>query len=552
MGKNNKGIYGKGISLIAVAAISAVLISTPLYNVSAEYVNENVESEEEKDSILPDNITIETVKPLHEIELPENEYGELFWEDDSLVPEERVSSFNVILEPFTEEDRDYLSELEGWDEESGKYYGSITIVVSEMESFSEEYYEENNEETIEEIISEETVEASEETAEIPEETKETKETAEIPEETEETETEGTEPEEAATEEVVEAPEVTEPEDAVTDEVEEVPEEVVETPEESEEIVEIPKESEEVEKAPEGESEETVEIPEEETEEIPEENIFDNNIDVTEDGRLEEIEPEEDTYSEEEKEQIALQNHTCSGITVSGIDLPWYVQFRVSGGEEYTFTNEVDAEIFKSYEFELWNLLDDTEYQIPDGEYVSVTVPVKEGYEYSVEHILDNGALETIIPTVDGNIMIFSTHSFSPFGIAGSKPLVGEDIAQNEYPDKTPTPTPTVSPSVTPGTGINNSGNNNSTNSNSNNSSSSNNSSNSFSENNNSQVVPDDHVTGESVDNSANNETSNRDQNNNVVMNNVNTGDTTQILPYILLIVTAVLAGVVVMILKKRK
>ena len=75
-------------------------------------------------------------------------------------------------------------------------------------------------------------------------------------------------------------------------------------------------------------------------------------------------------------------------------------------------------------------------------YVSVTIPVKEGYKYSIEHLLDNGATETIIPSVNGSTMVFSTHSFSPFGIAGFRPIVGEDIANGAYGDgSTPTPTP---------------------------------------------------------------------------------------------------------------
>ena len=160
-------------------------------------------------------------------------------------------------------------------------------------------------------------------------------------------------------------------------------------------------------------------------EIPEEdkdNIFDRK-DEEEDKRPQNAGTD---LTETEKEQTAARNHTCDGITVSGIDLPWYVQFRVSGGEDYEFTNEEDATIFKSYEFELWDTQKNTEYKIPDGEYISVTVPVKAGYTYSIEHLLDNGAMETIIPSVDGGTMTFSTHSFSPFGIAGSKPLVGPD------------------------------------------------------------------------------------------------------------------------------
>ena len=60
----------------------------------------------------------------------------------------------------------------------------------------------------------------------------------------------------------------------------------------------------------------------------------------------------------------------------------------------------------------------------------MTVPVKAGYEYTIEHLLDNGATESIIPTVENDTMVFSTHSFSPFGIAGSKQLVGPDDSSN--------------------------------------------------------------------------------------------------------------------------
>lgn len=98
-------------------------------------------------------------------------------------------------------------------------------------------------------------------------------------------------------------------------------------------------------------------------------------------------------------------------------------------------------MFQSYEFELWDLKNDTEYEVPDGEYVSVTVPVKAGYSYTIEHLLDSGAMETIVPSVDGSTMIFSTHSFSPFGIAGSKTLVGEEIEEDGYDTGVVTETP---------------------------------------------------------------------------------------------------------------
>ena len=172
------------------------------------------------------------------------------------------------------------------------------------------------------------------------------------------------------------------------------------------------------------------------------NIFDNPVLPDEkDNRPTDV---EDNLSDEEKEERAEINHTCDGITVSGANLPWYVQFRVSSGDSYQFTNESDAMIFQSYEFELWDLQNDTEYEIPSGEYVSVTVPVKSGYEYTIEHLLDNGATETIIPSVEDGIMVFSTHSFSPFGIAGSRQLVGPDTGDDSNSAGTVTPTPASS------------------------------------------------------------------------------------------------------------
>lgn len=84
----------------------------------------------------------------------------------------------------------------------------------------------------------------------------------------------------------------------------------------------------------------------------------------------------------------------------------------------SFTNEEDAAIFKSYEFELWDTQKNTEYEIPDGEYISVTVPVKAGYTYSIEHLLDNGAMETIIPSVDGDTMSFQYAFFQSVRYCG--------------------------------------------------------------------------------------------------------------------------------------
>ena len=263
------------------------------------------------------------------------------------------------------------------------------------------------------------------------------------------------------------------------------------------------------------------------------NIFDRK-DEPEDKRPQNAATD---ITETEMEAIAQQNHTCDGITVSGIDLPWYVQFRVSGGDDYQFTNEEDAAIFKSYEFELWDTQKNTEYKIPDGEYISVTVPVKAGYTYSIEHLLDNGAMETIIPSVDGDTMTFSTHSFSPFGIAGSKSLVGPDAGS----DSSVTVTPAADTSSSD-TGASSSVDTSSD------------SSESTDEMDTSQDLSS--GTAELTDSSSQNDTESsesEDQSSQAKSKKqVNTGDTTQILPFVILFVAAAVVAGVVVFLKKRK
>ncbi len=377
--KSGKMTYRKGVRLLAAAALTAAMVGGQTQGVLAQ----SDTAIEAAVSILPENITIEEPVALSEVALPENEYGTLAWVDDSCVPSKRVQSYEVKLTPFESVD---LSKEEGWDAEEGVLRGYVTVVVSSIEDSGEE--------------------------EVP--------PTEIPEQT-----------------VTPVPSVT----PVISQLPDAGEEITGIPDEGEgEISDEEKDEQEGTESEEsqigeaeiGESGETAEegtAPE--VTQPPIENIFDQEESLKEDERP--VTAEED-LSPEEQMVRAAENHSCNGISVSGISLPWYVQFRVSSGDDYQFTNEIDASIFKSYEFELWDLRTDTEYEIPDGEYISVTVPVKEGYEYTIEHLLDNGAIETIIPSVEGDTMVFSTHSFSPFGIAGSKPVIGSDIAEEGYGD----------------------------------------------------------------------------------------------------------------------
>lgn len=385
---NRKNMIKKNINLLAAAALTAALLGGQVYPVFAGNSSASVELV----SLIPENVTIDTPTQLSDIGLPGSEYGTLSWADGSYVPDKRVQSCKVILTPTGSAD---LSGVDGYDQESGVVTGYVTVVVSSIEEKSSEEPEGGEEVgdiTVTPTIT--VIPAGTVTPGVSDETK-----ADIS--------------------------VEDKEQGGTDQ-----ENKDKIPEEDSEKAEADKISEEAEQIGADGSTDGIDS---DTENIENEqaDIFEQPIDQIEDTRPTTA---EETLSEEEKAVRAEENHSCAGISVSGINLPWYVQFRASSGDSYQFTNQEDAAIFQSYEFELWDLQNDTEYVIPDGEYISVTVPVKEGYEYIIEHLLDNGATETIVPSVDGNTMVFSTHSFSPFGIAGSKPLVGEDIAENSYPD----------------------------------------------------------------------------------------------------------------------
>ena len=129
-------------------------------------------------------------------------------------------------------------------------------------------------------------------------------------------------------------------------------------------------------------------------------------------------------------------------------------------------------------------------------------------------------------------MVFSTHSFSPFGIAGSKTLVGEEIEDGSYSSGTGSTsavsiTPTAS--VTTASGVTNA--------------------------NNSASADNTAVQNSSSDNqdnsTATSQNSETDSNSNSV-GAVETGDNTPILPFVIIgIAAAVIVAVLVYLKKKR-
>lgn len=547
MKKNTKNTFGRSFSILAAAALSMTLIggqAFPTYAGSSSGI--------ETGAMIPDNITIDTPTALANVALPSNEYGTLSWVDGSYVPQKRVQSCEVVFKPSAGAD---LSGLPGWDSASGTLTGYVTVVVSSLDSASEDtdndeqkdssqsdesYDTENSDKDSKDVSDKETQQDSkDENADQEDSSSDSSSADSSTDKNSDSSTDVKDPAEEDKNE--EDPEVTEvPDITVTPVQKDDSQNTEEKEEETAETTVTPAASdtgdntEDTDNNKKENNSEITEIPE--ITENPDENtdnIFDRK-DEPEDKRLQNAATD---ITETEMEAIAQQNHTCDGITVSGIDLPWYVQFRVSGGDDYQFTNEEDAAIFKSYEFELWDTQKNTEYKIPDGEYISVTVPVKAGYTYSIEHLLDNGAMETIIPSVDGDTMTFSTHSFSPFGIAGSKSLVGPDAGS----DSSVTVTPAADTSSSD-TGASSSVDTSSD------------SSESTDEMDTSQDLSS--GTAELTDSSSQNDTESsesEDQSSQAKSKKqVNTGDTTQILPFVILFVAAAVVAGVVVFLKKRK
>ena len=547
MKKNTKNPFGRSFSILAAAALSMTLIggqAFPTYAGSSSGI--------ETGAMIPDNITIDTPTALANVALPSNEYGTLSWVDGSYVPQKRVQSCEVVFKPSAGAD---LSGLPGWDSASGTLTGYVTVVVSSLDSASEDtdndeqkdssqsdesYDTENSDKDSKDVSDKETQQDSkDENADQEDSSSDSSSADSSTDKNSDSSTDVKDPAEEDKNE--EDPEVTEvPDITVTPVQKDDSQNTEEKEEETAETTVTPAASdtgdntEDTDNNKKENNSEITEIPE--ITENPDENtdnIFDRK-DEPEDKRPQNAATD---ITETEMEAIAQQNHTCDGITVSGIDLPWYVQFRVSGGDDYQFTNEEDAAIFKSYEFELWDTQKNTEYKIPDGEYISVTVPVKAGYTYSIEHLLDNGAMETIIPSVDGDTMTFSTHSFSPFGIAGSKSLAGPDAGS----DSSVTVTPAADTSSSD-TGASSSVDTSSD------------SSESTDEMDTSQDLSS--GTAELTDSSSQNDTESsesEDQSSQAKSKKqVNTGDTTQILPFVILFVAAAVVAGVVVFLKKRK
>lgn len=540
--KKNNG--KRNVQFLAAAALTAALMAGQIQP-AAVYGSENIQVS----SLIPDNVTVEQPVPLSEISLPSSEYGTLSWADESSVPSERVQSYDVVFRPYNAAD---LSKISGWDGSSDVIYSSVRVVVSgieENESQEEEWSEENNGEASEDQNDSQWEEENSGTGENDSQESEDHSTGSTDEDAGESnpdgqENDGTEEDsqqnsngDSADKGNNESSGNSQTEGSQQDGDSDSAEE--NNSQESEDQNAGSKDEDASDSNGNGETEEESQQdgdsnPAEgesqdnagDKEDMPEadkDNIFEQ-----EDQKDQRPSDLEENLTEEEKEELAAANHTSNGISVSGINLPWYVQFRATSGEDYQFTNENEANLFKSYEFELWDLRNNTEYEIPDGEYISVTVPVKAGYTYTIEHLLDSGAMETIVPSVEGSTMVFSTHSFSPFGIAGSKPLVGGEIQEDGYGDLVPvaTVTPTASAGVTAVPEKDDSSS--------------------------VQKPQDDSKDSDKQTNTSEDSSKEAEENDGSSKSAVNTGDNTMIAPFIILgVVAIVVVGVIIYFRKKK-
>lgn len=127
--------------------------------------------------------------------------------------------------------------------------------------------------------------------------------------------------------------------------------------------------------------------------------------------------------------IGENNKVSNGIRVDG-DLPWYVEFRATYGNNKGGGTFDLGDLVGSYELTLWNTLTNEPYKL-NGASVTVTIPVDNAIKYkniSVIHYLEDGSVEVLTPTrVEGeNAISFVTTSFSPYSVAGNVLAGGAD------------------------------------------------------------------------------------------------------------------------------
>ena len=171
------------------------------------------------------------------------------------------------------------------------------------------------------------------------------------------------------------------------------------------------------------------------------------------GKLLELENAYEALSEEEKEAVSSEtmsmlreaeakigtyNRTDNDVSVSG-NLPWYVQFSAKLLPDEGKVNDTTW-IVVPYEMELRDLRTGEAYKLPEGESVTVTMPVPETFlrgNFVIYHYKSDGEVEMIVPDIQGDTMSFEATSFSRYSVAGSTVVAGIGITTDfNYPANT--------------------------------------------------------------------------------------------------------------------
>lgn len=422
--KKDHNVFVKNRKKLLAGTAALCLV---LANVGTTTILAGSEGIESVESLAPDFISMEAPMALDALGLPSSHLGTFAWADGSYVPSGVQDFCTLLFTPYSSEE---FAGYPGFDAESGTIAFTVEVCVN---SNVDAEPEEPGEEDWENDATEDSVLTEESSDDVQKDTADTSKEEEQTDPFQETEQEDG-IQEDVTKDVVqegdtqqlpdedEQPDLSEEGSGISDEKKNP---------ETEENTDISAKSQEECKDDAADDSDTAKDPEEGASDAQEESGQEPSVTGLPQPEVSSV-PEATVAPEDSQQVPAMANRTCQGITVTGDFLPPYVEFRVFGGEGYTFSNEVNANVFQAYEFELWDTLNNVEYTIPEGNYITVSVPVEAGYDYVIEHLLDSGAVETIIPYVDGNVAVFTTHSFSPFGIAGSKPLVGGDITEDGY------------------------------------------------------------------------------------------------------------------------
>ncbi len=335
--------------------------------------------------------------------------GSFVWEEET-VPTAYETEIKVVFTPSDIEGKDY-SQVEGWDAQKNQVIRTVKVLV---ESLKEDSNTDN--------APADNTDNEKENGESGDNTKEDADT----EQGKQDQT-GSDQENASAQDNIE--DQTETEDPDTEEKE--PGTAEEDQETSNDQKEEDRESQESSNGQEGEAPKDEESSQEENTQETDEDFI-----QAEAGKTGEV-------AQEIPQAIPVGSliDENTGVRVEGDFLPYYVDLQVSYNDELDQLPDAGiGQILSAYEIKLWDLKENEEYKIPEGNKVRVMIPLPENADsfsqLSIAHYLGNSEYEYYtLPTEEypGNLTIitiegieyltFETASFSPFNVGGSQ-LVG--------------------------------------------------------------------------------------------------------------------------------